>query len=189
MHYLLKKHIFYINNKSTAMWQIPWDYVCVLCWCLSLLSPWGRQILVSKIKFPLMLITRVFKCGRITPLFLQPLICDGCETLNNLDMTVSSSCWGNIPEEPARGRRRQARDLDEESRVGGSADFGVCVRAEGSELTCQKLLCIFSSFVCGGGRGGGRKVPRRSLLFWFFRLALVSFSLRASCFKGTRYLF
>ena len=107
----------------------PLGILCVSCvdaWAcyIHLLSPWGWQIVVFKTKFLPLLTTGGFKCGRITPLFLWPLLSDGCETLNNLEVTVSWSCWGNIREEPARGRRQQIQDLDEESRVGGAADFG-----------------------------------------------------------------
>lgn len=41
--------------------------------------------------------------------------------------------------------------------------WGSCVRLEGSELTCQKLLFIFSSL--GGGRGAGKEGTWEELTF------------------------
>lgn len=89
------------------------------------------------------------------------LLSDGCETFSSLDMSVSWSCRGSIQQEPARGQRQRTRDLGEESRVAGAADLGVCVRAEGSELTCQKSLFIFS---CVMGGGGGESMSGKNLL-------------------------
>lgn len=150
----------------------PLGIICVSCvdaWACQIrwLSPWGWQVVVFKTKFPPLLITGVFKCGGITPLFHQRRLCSGREILNNLDMKVSSSCWGNIQEEPARGRRQWARRPQWGKEWWALLMWGSVWEPKGSEMTCWQLLLIFR---CLGGiyfsesSGSGVSFPQ-SIMF------------------------